>query len=217
MRSPWSALAESFVICFPSHGSITSFNWKRNDDHQHHHRRRRCSHVWYSLSLARSFSLVCSFLQSLSLLFYKLNSIRDNQSPHACGTFPYIIDSYQNMICTRLTMSLLMAVRLRSCWQGSTRWNPSYVLIETTTSSSLAALHCFKQCRRWTMFSRGARARSLFFYLMLVIMAVLSAEIFLLLFFDSLLRGKETTNYCQWECVFDWKEVTRKRAEVNEF
>jgi hypothetical protein len=153
------------------------------------------------VSLSRSFSLVRSFLRLLPLLFYKLNSIRDNQSPHARGTFTYIIESYQNMICTRLTMSLLTAVRLRSCWQGSTRWNPSYVLIEKDGDDDFF-FGCSSLFQAMSMLNNVLsgcwRARSLFFLFDVSSYygSIVNRD-FLLLFFDSLLRGKETTNYCQ--------------------
>lgn len=52
-----------------------------------------------------------------------------------------------------------------------------------------------------------------FFYMLAI--ATSLAKILFFSFFDSLLQAKETTNYCQWKCVFDWKELTREHKRTT--
>lgn len=128
-------------------------------------------------------------------------SIQDNQYPiDICVCIlGYIINSYQNMICTRLARLKLVVIVLRSCLIVSGRWSP------WLASLLFDAVKCFEQCSPRIFFFSSFFSSSSFFLLLLLLFPsvmlargwIVSRDSFLLFFFDSLLRGKETTNYCQ--------------------
>lgn len=77
---------------------------------------------------------------SLIDFFLLYNDLNSRQSVYArICIFSCIINSYQNMICTRLAKSRVVVIMLRSCLIVSGRWTPWM----TSPLFSCFAIKCF--------------------------------------------------------------------------